>query len=161
MRHKHILTALFGIGAAALFASTSVAGEWGSGCGCYHHHSYAPPTVYYAQPTYSYAQPTITVYPHYVMQPNYIVQRTYVVPQTYYLRESNSYLFGGDRGYVVNQGQYNVESPIVAPQEYQEEYSPEVYPRNYRTEYQRPRHHLHYKRTAYRRHVETRASHWR
>jgi hypothetical protein len=156
MRHKYFLTALFGIGSAALFAANSVAGEWGSGCGHCDRGYYATRTVDYAQPTYSYAQPTITVYPHYVVQPNYVVHRTYVVPQTYYLSESPTYLRDGDRGYLVNQGQFNTGSSIVEWPTHHESYSPGVYSRRHQTNYRLPTKRLYVERTAHRNHFDLR-----
>ena len=103
MRRQFILSALVGIGVAAMFATSSIAGEWGTGCGCGGGYG----SVTYAQPTYSYAQPTYTIVPHYVMQPNYVIQRTYIVPQTYYQEEQTSYL------------------PGVAPSSYTEDYPSE------------------------------------
>ena len=110
MRRQFFLSALVGIGAAAMFATSSVAGEWGSGCGC----GYGG--VFYAQPTYSYAAPTYTIYPHYVVQPNYVIQRTYIVPQTYYQDEQPSY------------------APAFAPSTYSEGYQSGYAPR-YRSYY--------------------------
>jgi len=111
MRRQMFLSALVGFGAAAMFATSSVAGEWGTGCGCGYR------GISYAQPTYSYAQPTYTIYPHYVVQPNYVIQRTYIVPQTYYQEEPASYL------------------PSVSPSTYSEDYPSEGYAPRYRSYY--------------------------
>jgi hypothetical protein len=129
MRRPLILSAVIGIGSAALFAGTAFAGGWGCGhCG-----AYPASRVYYAPPTYSYAPPTYTIIPHYVVQPNYIVERTYVIRQTQYLREAAPCLFACGGRYVVNQGQY-AEPAMVAPASFESQpgYAPAVYPRHYR-----------------------------
>jgi hypothetical protein len=134
MRRQFFLTALAGIGSAALFAGSAVAGGWGSGCGYCGYGDYPTSRVYYAPPTYSYAQPTFTVIPHYVVQPNYVVQRTYVIRQTRYISETVPCLIDCDRSYLVNQGQYT-EPALVRPPAYYESYSPGLYPRHYHTRY--------------------------
>jgi hypothetical protein len=129
MRRQIILSAVIGIGSAALFAGSAFAGGWGCGhCGIY---PQAPVT--YAPPTYSYAPPTYTIVPHVVVQPNYIVERTRVVRPTYYVREPAPCLFACGGRYVVNQGQY-AEPALVAPAalESYSGYAPAaVYPRYY------------------------------
>lgn len=132
MSSRFFLKAFVGIASAALFAGNAAAGDWLSGCNFCGHTAYPTGQVYYAQPTYSYAQPTITVIPHYVVQPNYIVQRTYVVPQTRYLYESAPCPINCDQSYMVNQGQYQTESTLVAPPTTYETYSPGYYPPRHR-----------------------------
>jgi hypothetical protein len=131
MRRPLILSAVIGIGSAALFAGTAFAGGWGCGhCGVY-----PQAEITYAPPTYSYAPPTYTIVPHYVVQPNVIVERTYVIPQTQYLREPAPCLFACGGRYVVNQGQY-AEPGLVAPAALQSYpgYAPSNYP-SYRHRY--------------------------
>jgi hypothetical protein len=128
MRRQLILSAVIGIGSAALFAGTAFAGDWGCGrCGVY-----APAPVTYAPPVVSYAPPTYTIVPHYVVQPNYIVERTRVIRPTYYVREAAPCLFACGGRYVVNQGQY-AEPALLAPAalESYPAYAPAAYPRYY------------------------------
>ena len=138
MRRQFFLSALIGFGAAAMFATSSVAGEWGTGCGCGYR------GIFYAQPTYSYAEPTYTIYPHYVVQPNYVVQRTYIVPQTYYEEEQPSYL------------------PSAEPSTYSEDYPSEGYAPRYRS-YYRPwgGARLYHNRYIHHRYGDVRGARWR
>jgi hypothetical protein len=128
MRRQIILSAVIGIGSAALFAGTAFADGWGCGhCGVY-----PQAQVYYAPATYSYAPPTYTIIPHYVVQPNYVVERTYVIRQTRYIREPAPCRFACGGRYIVNQGQYP-EPALVVPTalEGPPVYAPAVYPRHY------------------------------
>ena len=141
MRRQFILSAVIGIGTAALFAGSAFAGGWGCGrCGYY-----PQAQVTYAPPTYSYAPPTYTIVPHYVVQPNIVVERTFVIRPTRYVREPAPCFAGCGGRYVVNQGQF-VAPPLVAPAALisYPRYAPSIYPAY---------HHRYYHRGYYRAHV--------